>query len=135
VRFPGAGATFALGRGKLRVLWPKALSGDDNKDGLVLLLDFGKARALLLADVPEEVERALPVGPVEVLKVSHHGSRTGTSEALLDRARPRVALLGVGGNPFGHPHPEVLERLQAHGVQVARTDRMGAVRVLFGYAW
>ncbi|MGC8905638.1 ComEC/Rec2 family competence protein [Thermus sp.] len=135
VRFPGAGATFALGRGKLRVLWPKALSGDDNKDGLVLLLDFGKARALLLADVPEEVERALPVGPVEVLKVSHHGSRTGTSEALLDRARPRVALLGVGGNPFGHPHPEVLERLQARGVQVARTDRMGAVRVLFGYAW
>jgi competence protein ComEC len=41
----------------------------------------------------------------------------------------------VGKNPFGHPHPEVLERLQAHGVKVYRTDRMGAVRVDLGYAW
>lgn len=134
-RFPGAGSELAVGRGRVRVLWPKALSGEDNQDGLVLLLDFGRARALLLADVPEAVERELAVGPVEVLKVSHHGSRTGTSEALLERARPQVALIGVGANPFGHPHPEVLKRLKRHGVEVRRTDRDGAVRVLFGYAW
>ncbi len=135
LRFPGAGTELAVGRGRVRVLWPEALSGDDNRDGLVLLLDFGEARALLLADVPEEVERSLPVGPVEVLKASHHGARTATSEALLEKTRPRLALLGVGPNPFGHPHPEVLERLRAHGARIARTDRMGAVRVLFGYAW
>ncbi len=133
--YPGAGSRFRVGKGEVRVLWPARLSGEDNQDGLALLLDFGLGRALLLADLPAEVERELGVDPVDVLKVSHHGSRTGTSETLLSRAKPKVALVGVGQNPFGHPHLEVLKRLRAHGVQVFRTDRDGAVRVLFGYAW
>jgi len=132
---PGAGTAFRVGKGRIQVLWPSYLSGDDNQDGLALLLDLGRAKALLLADLPAEVEEKLAPGPVEVLKVSHHGARTGTSEALLAQARPQIALIGVGKNPFGHPHPEVLERLQAHGVKVYRTDRMGAVRVDLGYAW
>lgn len=131
----GAGTRLRVGRGEVRVLWPEALSGDDNRDGLALLLDFGRGRALLLADLPQEVEARLPVGEVEALKVSHHGSKSGTSEALLERTRPRVALIGVGKNPFGHPHPEVLERLKRHGAEVRRTDQDGAVRVFFGYAW
>ncbi|GAB5602859.1 DNA internalization-related competence protein ComEC/Rec2 [Thermus sp. FJN-A] len=135
VRYPGPGTRLRVGRGEVEVLWPPHQSGDDNRDGLVLLLDFGGAKALLLADVPQEVEGRLPVPEVKVLKVSHHGSRTGTSPALLERARPEIALVGVGRNPFGHPHPEVLERLAARGVKVYRTDQRGAVRVLFGYAW
>ncbi|TBH21246.1 DNA internalization-related competence protein ComEC/Rec2 [Thermus thermamylovorans] len=134
--FPGAGTRLGVGRGSLEVLWPPYLRGDKDEDGLVLLLDFGRARALLLADVPQEVERRLAVEEVAVLKVSHHGSRTGTAEVLLERTRPRVALIGVGrGNPYGQPHPEVLERLAARGAKVYRTDRHGAVRVSFGYAW
>ena len=131
----GAGTRLKVGQGEVRVLWPEALSGDDNQDGLALLLDFGRGRALLLADLPREVEARLPVGEVEALKVSHHGSQSGTSEVLLERTRPRVALIGVGPNPFGHPHPEVLERLERHGAEIRRTDQDGAVRVLFGYAW
>ncbi|WP_117237751.1 DNA internalization-related competence protein ComEC/Rec2 [Thermus sediminis] len=133
--YPGAGTEIRVGKGWLRVLWPAFLSGDDNWDGLALLLEFGPARALLLADLPKEVEARLSVEALEVLKVSHHGSRTGTSEALLARTRPGIALIGVGRNPYGHPHPEVLGRLEAHGAKVYRTDRMGAVRVSFGYAW
>jgi competence protein ComEC len=132
---PGAGTALRVGKGRIQVLWPRHLSHDDNKDGLALLLDLGRAKALLLADLPAEVAEKLAPGPVEILKVSHHGSRTGTSEALLAQARPQIALIGVGKNPFGHPHPEVLERLEAHGVKVYRTDRMGAVRVDLGYAW
>ncbi|MEZ0348016.1 MAG: DNA internalization-related competence protein ComEC/Rec2 [Thermus sp.] len=132
---PGAGSRFRVGRGEVRVLWPVHRSGDDNRNGLVLLLDYGFGKALLLADLPAELEAALEVDRVEVLKVSHHGSRTGTSEALLARTKPQVALVGVGKNPFGHPHPEVLERLEAQGVRVLRTDQHGAIRVLFGYAW
>jgi len=134
-RYPGAGTRLRVGRGGLEVLWPAVRSGDDNRDGLALLLDFGRARALLLADLPQEVEERLSPGPVAVLKVSHHGARTGTSEALLRRCRPGIALIGAGRNPFGHPHPEVLERLEAHGARVYRTDQMGAVQVSFGYAW
>ncbi|APD09291.1 MULTISPECIES: DNA internalization-related competence protein ComEC/Rec2 [Thermus] len=133
--YPGAGSRFRVGKGEVRVLWPARLSRDENRDGLALLLDFGRGQALLLADLPVEVERALEVGPVDVLKVSHHGSRTGTSETLVSQAKPKVALIGVGNNPFGHPHPEVVKRLEGRGVQVFRTDRDGAVRVLFGYAW
>ncbi|TFU14249.1 DNA internalization-related competence protein ComEC/Rec2 [Thermus tengchongensis] len=133
--FPGAGTRLQVGRGNLEVLWPPHLSGDADEDGLVLLLDFGRARALLLADVPQRVERRLAVEGVDVLKVSHHGSRTGTDEDLLERIRSQVALIGVGRNPHGHPHPEVLERLARRGIRVYRTDQHGAVRVLFGYAW
>ncbi|GAA6736413.1 MULTISPECIES: ComEC/Rec2 family competence protein [Thermus] len=132
---PGAGTRLRVGRGTVEVLWPETLSGEENRDGLALLLGFGKGRALLLADLPQEAEEALEAPPVEVLKVSHHGSRTGTSPRLLEQAQPKVALIGVGKNPHGHPHPEVLERLKSHGVRVYRTDRDGAVRVLFGYAW
>ena len=133
---PGVGSRLRVGKGMLEVLWPPGKTGVDDQDGLVLLLDFGRGRALLLADVPQRVERRLRVGGVEVLKVSHHGSRTGTSPELLAQARPRVALMGVGrNNPFGHPHPEVLARLAEAGVAVHRTDQEGAVRVVFGYAW
>ncbi|GLV48143.1 DNA internalization-related competence protein ComEC/Rec2 [Thermus sp. LT1-2-5] len=133
--YPGAGSRFRVGKGEVAVLWPARLSGEENQDGLALLLDYGLGKALLLADLPAAVEAELEVGPVEVLKVSHHGARTSTSEALLAKARPQVALIGVGKNPYGHPHSEVLERLGAWGVQVLRTDQHGAIRVLFGYAW
>ncbi|MDM7323443.1 MAG: competence protein ComEC, partial [Thermus sp.] len=135
ILFPGAGTRLQVGRGRLEVLWPSQRKGEDNRDGLVLLLDFSRAKVLLLADVPQEVEEGLTVPRVEVIKVSHHGSRTGTHPLLLEKAQPQVALIGVGRNPYGHPHPEVLERLAHHGVRVYRTDQKGAVRILFGYAW
>lgn len=135
IRYPGAGTRLRVGRGSLEVLWPPGPQADDNQGGLVLLLDFVGPKALLLADVPGEVEERLTPPQVAVVKVSHHGSRTGTDEDLLERTRPQVALIGVGRNPHGHPHPEVLERLDQHGVRVYRTDQNGAVRVLFGYAW
>ncbi|GGM92651.1 DNA internalization-related competence protein ComEC/Rec2 [Thermus composti] len=135
VLYPGAGSRFRVGRGEVRVLWPRHLSGEDNRDGLALLLDFGRGKALLLADLPQAVEAQLHPGRVEAIQISHHGARTGTSETLLERARPQVALIGVGKNPYGHPHPEVLKRLEARGIRVLRTDRVGAIRVAFGYAW
>lgn len=133
---PGKGTRLRVGQGHLEVLWPGRLSGEDNRDGLVLLLEMGGFRALLLADAPQAVEGELQVGPVTVLKGSHHGSRTGTGEELLQDARPQIALLGVGrGNPYGHPHPETLARLADQGVRVYRTDLHGAIRVVLGYAW
>jgi competence protein ComEC len=64
----------------------------------------------------------------EVLKVGHHGSASATSNAWLERVRPRVAVISCGAhNSFGHPSPATLERLQRHGARVYRTDRDGAV--------
>ncbi len=64
----------------------------------------------------------------DVLKVGHHGSRTSTSEEFLDAVSPKVAVVMAGGdNRYGHPHREVVERLEDYGVEIMRTDRDGDV--------
>ena len=101
-----------------------------NDDSLVLSVTFGEVTFLLTGDVEGAGERALTLPPSVVLKVPHHGSRTSTTEGLLQQARPRGRSSRRGfANHFGHPHPDVLRRLGASGVRVFRTDRDGAVRI------
>jgi len=105
---------------------------DPNDLSIVLLVRWGEAAVLLTGDAPAEVERRiLPRLPrLSVLKVGHHGSRTSSSPELLEAARPRTALIGVGDpNGFGHPHDLVLQRLEEVGALVFRSDRDGDVRV------
>jgi len=65
---------------------------------------------------------------VNFLKVAHHGSKTSTTDAFLAAAHPAFGAISVGkDNSFGHPSPEVVERLEDAGVRVYRTDRDGAV--------
>ena len=68
-----------------------------------------------------------PLG-VNFLKVAHHGSKTSTTDAFLAAAHPAFGAISVGrDNSFGHPSPEIVERLEAAGVRVYRTDRDGAI--------
>jgi len=60
-----------------------------------------------------ETSVAPEVGRVEVLRVDHHGSNNNTNQCFLDSLRPQVAVISVGDNSYGHPHPEVIERLEA----------------------
>ena len=103
---------------------------DPNEESVVLLVEYGHVRLLLTGDagLPVEFRLAGRVGDVDVLKVGHHGSRSATSDAWLDEARPEVAVISVGArNTYGHPAPEVVARLVAHGVHVHRTDREGTI--------
>lgn len=108
-------------------------SGAANEVSVAFRLEYGRFRALFLGDAPAAVEEALVARDgraleADVLKVAHHGSATSTSEALLSAAAPRIALVSVGrGNRYGHPDPDVLARLDRHGVQVLRTDRVGTI--------
>ena len=61
--------------------------------------------------------------------MGHHGSRHSTCEELLSAARPELAVISVGYNSYGHPDPAVLERLDASGAQIYRTDLGGTVSV------
>ena len=82
---------------------------------------------LLTADAEAETTPIDP-GPIDVLKVAHHGSDDAGLGELLDRTRPRLAVISVGaGNPFGHPTATTLATLAAHGVATLRTDRDGTV--------
>ena len=68
------------------------------------------------------------VTQVQFLKVAHHGSRTSTHWEFLEQVRPEIAVISVGQeNRFGHPHREVLERLQNIGATILRTDIYGTI--------
>jgi competence protein ComEC len=123
-----------LGAWSFEVLGPPpgAESARDNARSLILLARAGGASVLLTGDIatPEEWELLdwLPGGAIDVLKVAHHGSRSSTSEELLSRLRPRLALVSVGArNPFGHPHSTVMARLARRGVPTLRTDLAGEI--------
>jgi competence protein ComEC len=101
-----------------------------NDDSVVLSLGWGRVRVLLTGDVEAAGEASLPAGPVTVLKVPHHGSRSSSTPGLLDGSRPALAIVSVGRNSrFGHPHPEVLERYRARRIPLIRTDQDGTVTV------
>jgi competence protein ComEC len=89
---------------------------------------------LLTGDISAAIERTiapqLTPAATRILKVAHHGSRTSTSGELLEVWRPQIALISAGrGNTFGHPAPEILERLESIGARVYRTDLHGRITV------
>jgi competence protein ComEC len=84
---------------------------------------------LLTADA-EAGEVPIDPGPVDVLKVAHHGSEDTGLGALLDRITPRLAVISVGAdNTYGHPTPSTLAELAQHRVQTLRTDRRGTIEL------
>lgn len=128
------GQRFELDGVRLRVLHPDpAWPGwglDLNEDSVVLLLEYGCFRAVLTGDAGQPAEARLRgrVGPVALLKVGHHGSRTATGGAWLDELRPLAAVLSAGaGNRYGHPAPATLARLAGRGVALWRTDQDGTI--------
>lgn len=108
----------------------------ENNGSLVVAVRIGARRILMTGDVEARAEADLVARgfdlSADVLKVPHHGSRTSTTEELLREVRPRIALVSAGRrNRFGHPGPEVIERLESSGARVFRTDRHGDVALLF----
>lgn len=134
VRPARAGEEFRLGGLHFEVLNPPDAgtpNEDPNQNAVVLLVSYGETDILLTADAESDVTSDLPLKPVEVLKVAHHGSADPGLEDELRELRPRVAVISVGrGNDYGHPRPETLAALAAvPGISVYRTDENGAVVV------
>jgi competence protein ComEC len=133
---PDAGETVRAGGIELRLLWPVARSGgaavggDPNERALVMEARVAGFRMLLTADAESDVLAGLDLGPVDVLKVSHHGSADSGLARLLERLRPRIAAIHVGArNTYGHPLPATIQTLRSSGATVYRTDRDGSVRL------
>jgi competence protein ComEC len=129
VRVARAGRRYALGALRLAVLWPPdgtRRSDDPNDHATVLLASYRSVDALLPADAESNVTLPLRLGPVEVLKVGHHGSSDPRLPQLIGELRPTVAVISVGaGNTYGHPAPSTLAALSR--TRVYRTDRHGQV--------
>jgi competence protein ComEC len=125
---------------RLSALWPsRELAGagggvEDNALSLVLLAEWRHFSMLLTGDAEAEAVPLDP-GPVDVLKVAHHGSADAGLAALLDRTAPRLAVISVGeGNSHGHPAPETLTELEAGPTRTLRTDEDGEIVIEAGPA-
>jgi competence protein ComEC len=129
---PAAGQVLRAGRIEIEVLWPppgEERRDDPNLTAVVALARAGGVSALLAADAESPVTLPLDLPRVDVLKVAHHGSEDEGLPALLERLRPRTAVIPVGRNTYGHPAPGTLRALRAATADVRRTDRDGTVRV------
>jgi competence protein ComEC len=132
-----SGMQFSLGDASVKVLSPLNKEYEDaNNASIVLLVSYGQSDFLLTGDMEEDASKDLiedwgKALDCEVLKVAHHGSRTGASEELLKAATPDVAVITCGeGNSYGHPHKETLDLLSMFHVQTLRTDLNGDIAVL-----
>lgn len=121
------------GESKISIYAP-IFPGNSNEMSLCLLLDTKKCDILVTGDRNAFGERTLlryeAIPDVDILMAGHHGSRNSTSEELLWTVQPEVVCISVGaGNSYGHPAPEVLQRLRSHGCAVYRTDQHGTITI------
>ncbi|MCW2982017.1 MAG: hypothetical protein JWO14_3744 [Solirubrobacterales bacterium] len=131
-----AGTTLRSGSLRLEVLWPPPdrlaeapPDTDPNELALVILARWHDFTMLLTADAEAESTPLQP-GQIDVLKVAHHGSDDAGLGPLLDRIRPRLAVISVGAhNSYGHPTSGTLGTLAAHHVPTLRTDLDGTVEI------
>lgn len=103
---------------------------DANDASVVAQLVCGDVSLLLTGDMTEAVETACLslFGPVDVLKVAHHGSRFSTSQVFLEAVSPACAVISYGeGNSYGHPTSQTLERLLNRGIPVYGTGKSGSI--------
>jgi competence protein ComEC len=128
------GQTIDLGDGVLlevlHPVAPRAAEADDNS--IVLRLRYGNATFLLMGDAGGDTEAELIESglllPSLVLKAGDGGDRAGTTQDLLAAVAPQIVVFSVGEfNPHRHPYPRVLERIQARGCAIARTDELGTI--------
>ena len=132
IRRPRAGEGFDWDGASIDVLAPPAQRDGEkiNNRSLVLRLAYGRHSFLLTGDMEKGGEYQMlemgRLGPVTVLKVAHHGSKTSTTPEFLAAVRPAVALVSVGrDNNYGHPHPDVMKRLSEQHREIVRTDHAG----------
>lgn len=129
----GETRSFLLGSAVCEVFCPSPEASDANNAGLVVRVTFGACALLFMGDAEAEAEIALlPLlgerTRCDLLKVGHHGSRAATTDEFLRAVTPGVAVISCGeDNGYGFPHREVLERLEAAGTRVYRTDLSGTL--------
>ena len=155
---PKAGDRIKIGELEIEILYPLEKQGDEivwqtsenpqvlgisvftgnlNETAIVGKIKFGEFDALLTGDIGIEQEKEIEPGEVEILKIAHHGSKYSSSQEFLEKISPDLAIISVGAtNRYGHPTPEVLERLRNLEIKILRTDLNGEIEIVSdGSSW
>lgn len=104
-----------------------------NNFSAVIKLTYGNKSFLFTGDAEKQIERELVQKygsdlKADVLKVSHHGSNTSSTSSFLKKVNPEIAVISSGNcNDYGHPHKEVIDRLESLNVKILRTDKQGTI--------
>lgn len=147
------GQRVTIGHASLSIIWPSraqialmkpyagggavlgAADGQLNDGSVVFALRYGSFDALFPGDADAHVEGQFDTSPLadgtlELLKVPHHGSKTGMTQDYVAWAHPSIAVVSVGKNSYGHPSPEAMAMLQKIGTEIHRTDKEGDIEIV-----
>lgn len=133
-----SGDSFKLGCCvELEIAWPKsasdssALKVETNEQSIGFFLKYGNFLMFSAGDLgsanEDLIASQLKVAPIDLLKVSHHGSKNSSSVGFLQKLMPATSVIQVGKNSYGHPSTEVLQALAANQRSVLRNDENGTI--------
>lgn len=131
---PVVGTIYNLGDAQFTIIAPNKSDYGDNPNNysIGIKLTFGKNTFVMVGDAEKEAEKDILSNGIDiqadVLKISHHGGATSTSDEFLHAVDPTYAVISVGkDNTYGHPSSDVVTRLQDDDVQIYRTDKQGTI--------
>lgn len=133
VMMMSVGQSIRVGNTQINCIHPEATKelNDSNDSSMVLEFNLGSIKVLFTGDISSSIEREIPVSDMDILKVSHHGSATATSDVILDMISPKLALISCGReNSYGHPATEVLDRLDSRNVRRFISAENGQTRII-----
>ena len=136
----GENFEFAIGELKAQILAPIKFDDNPNNASIVTRIDYGETSLMVTGDAegekkddPEKLmlqkyKNNLSILDCDIYKMGHHGSRTSSSQEFLDALSPQIAIISCGlDNDYGHPHEEVISRLEEGNIEYYRTDELGTI--------
>lgn len=131
VERPEPGRVYYIGPMKIEILAPLCQYDNMNNNSVVIKITYKNRSFLFTGDAEKESERDMIAAgydlKADVLKVGHHGSKTSTSQAFLNKVAPTYAVISVGEYKNKLPKKEILDRLEKNNIKVYRTDWVGTV--------
>lgn len=130
---PKVGTSYSLGGASWEIVAPNSNFYDNSNNYSVVIKLIYRNNSFLFTGDAEDIseEEMLNNGidlKADVLKLGHHGSSSSTTEEFLAAVKPEYAVISVGRmNSYGHPHNEVMSRLDASAIPVYRTDESSTI--------
>ncbi len=125
---PKIGSKFNVGNAVCEIMTKDDDAEDANLSTISIEMTYGTQKYLFTGDMETPNESSRNWNDIDVLKVAHHGSTTSSSKDFLNQTKPEIAIISCGeGNDYGHPHKEILKRLEKINCEVYRTDLLGTI--------